>query len=47
MFDEIAAEETNHERLDPLNKKYEMLNLVELVLMIAILGTMSGIRWVF
>jgi hypothetical protein len=47
MFDEIAAEETDHERLDSLNKKYGMLSLVELVLMIAILGTMSGIRWGF
>lgn len=45
MFDEIAAEETDHDRLAALNKKYGMLSLVELVLMIAILATMSGIRW--
>ncbi|SFS98295.1 hypothetical protein [Halostagnicola kamekurae] len=47
MFDEIAAEETNHERLAALNKKYGMLSLVELVLMIAIVATMSGLRWGF
>ncbi len=47
MFDEIAAEETDHERLASLNKKYGMLSLVELVLMIAIVATMSGIRWGF
>lgn len=45
MFDEIAAEETDHERLAALNKKYGMLSLIELVLMIAILATMSGLRW--
>lgn len=47
MFDEIAAEETDHERLASLNKKYGMLSLVELVLMVAIVATMSGIRWGF
>lgn len=45
MFDEIAAEDTDHERLAELNKKYGMLSLVELVLMIAIVGTMVGLRW--
>jgi len=45
MFDEIAADDTDHERLASLNKKYGMLSLVELVLMIAIVLTMSGIRW--
>ena len=45
MFDEIAAEDTDHERLASLNKKYGMLSLVELVLMIAIVATMSGLRW--
>jgi len=45
MFDEIAAEDTDHERLADLNKKYGMVSLVELVLMIAILGTMAGLRW--
>jgi hypothetical protein len=47
MFDEVAADETDHERLDSLNKKYGMLSLVELVLMIAIVATMSGLRWGF
>lgn len=47
MFDEIAAEETDHERLAALNKRYGMLSLVELVLMIAIVATMSGLRWGF
>ncbi|WP_256302028.1 hypothetical protein [Haloarchaeobius salinus] len=47
MFDEIAAAETDHERLAALNKKYGMLSLVELVLMIAIVATMSGLRWGF
>jgi hypothetical protein len=47
MFDEIAAEETDHERLASLNKKYGMLSMVELLLMIAIVATMSGIRWGF
>jgi hypothetical protein len=47
MFDEIAADDTDHERLAELNKKYGMLSMVELLLMIAILGTMSGIRWGF
>jgi hypothetical protein len=47
MFDEIAAEDTDHERLASLNKKYGMLSLVELVLMIAIVLTMTGIRWGF
>lgn len=45
MFDEIAAEDTDHERLASLNKKYGMLSMVELLLMIAILTTMSGLRW--
>jgi hypothetical protein len=45
MFDEIAAEDTDHERLASLNKKYGMLSLIELLLMIAILATMSGLRW--
>ncbi|QKY20501.1 hypothetical protein B4589_008960 [Halolamina sp. CBA1230] len=45
MFDEIVARDTDHERLATLNKKYGMLSLVELVLMIAILATMSGLRW--
>lgn len=44
MFDEIAAEETDHERLSSLNKKYGMLSMVELFLMIAIVATMSGLR---
>lgn len=47
MFDEIAADNTDHERLAALNKKYGMLSLVELVLMIAIVATMSGLRWGF
>ena len=47
MFDEIAADNTDHDRLADLNKKYGMLSLVELVLMIAIVLTMSGIRWGF
>lgn len=47
MFDEVAAEETDHERLATLNKKYGMLSLVELLLMVAIVATMSGIRWGF
>ena len=47
MFDEIAAEETDHERLAALNKKYGMLSMVELLLMIAIVATMSGLRWGF
>jgi len=45
MFDEIAAEDTDHERLESLNKKYGMLSMVELVLMIAIVASMSGLRW--
>ncbi|WP_436901252.1 hypothetical protein [Halovenus halobia] len=45
MFDEIVAADTDHERLAALNKKYGMLSLVELVLMIAIVATMAGIRW--
>ncbi|PGF14207.1 hypothetical protein CP556_24660 [Natrinema sp. CBA1119] len=45
MFDEIDAEETDHERLSSLNKKYGMLSLVELLLMVAIVATMSGLRW--
>jgi len=45
MFDEIAAEDTDHERLADLNKKYGMLSLVELGLMIAIVATMAGLRW--
>ena len=45
MFDEIAADEPDHERLASLNKKYGMLSLVELVLMIAIVATMAGLRW--
>lgn len=47
MFDEIAAEDTDHERLASLNKKYGMLSMVELLLMIAIVATMSGLRWGF
>lgn len=47
MFDEIAARDTDHDRLASLNRKYGMLSLVELVLMIAIVGTMSGLRWGF
>ena len=47
MFDEIAADETDHERLASLNKKYGMLSLVELLLMVAIVATMSGPRWGF
>ncbi len=47
MFDEIAATETDHERLAALNKKYGMLSLVELALMVAIVATMSGLRWGF
>ncbi|WP_353633497.1 hypothetical protein ABSL23_09155 [Halobacterium sp. NMX12-1] len=47
MFDEIAADDTDHERLAALNKKYGMLSLVELALMVAILGTMAGLRWGF
>lgn len=45
MCDEIAAEEPDHERLASLNKKYGMLSLVELVLMIATVATMTGLRW--
>ncbi len=45
MFDEIAADDTDHERLASLNKKYGMLSMVELLLMIAIVATMSGLRW--
>lgn len=45
MFDGIDAKETDHKRLASLNKKYGMLSLVELVLMIAIVATMSGLRW--
>lgn len=45
MFDEIAAAETDHDRLAKLNKRYGMLSLVELVLMIAVVATMSGLRW--
>ncbi len=47
MFDEIAAEETDHERLSDLNKKYGMLSMIELLLMVAIVVTMSGLRWGF
>jgi hypothetical protein len=47
MFDEIAAEDTDHERLADLNKKYGMLSMVELLLMVAIVATMSGLRWGF
>jgi len=47
MFDEIAADETDHERLAALNRKYGMLSLVELLLMVAIVATMSGLRWGF
>ncbi|NHN41050.1 hypothetical protein G9C85_05285 [Halorubellus sp. JP-L1] len=47
MFDEIAADETDHERLASLNEKYGMLSLVELVLMVTIVALMSGIRWGF
>lgn len=45
MFDELRAPETDHERLARLNQRYGLLSLVELVLMIAILGTMSGLHW--
>jgi hypothetical protein len=45
MFDEVVAADTDHERLAALNKKYGMLSLVELVLMIAIVATMAGLRW--
>ncbi|NIC00324.1 hypothetical protein [Halobacterium sp. R2-5] len=47
MFDEIAADDTDHERLAALNKKYGMLSLVELALMVVIVATMSGLRWGF
>ncbi|WP_277542812.1 hypothetical protein [Haloarcula laminariae] len=47
MFGEIAADDTDPERLAALNKKYGMLSLVELVLMVAIVATMSGMRWGF
>ena len=47
MFDEIAAEDTDHDRLAELNKKYGMLSMVELLLMVAIVATMSGLRWGF
>ncbi|WP_313695545.1 hypothetical protein [Halorarum halobium] len=47
MFDEIAAQETDHERLADLNRKYGMLSMVELVLMVAIVVSMSGLRWGF
>ncbi|WP_436932171.1 hypothetical protein [Halosimplex halobium] len=47
MFDEIAAEDTDHERLAALNRKYGMLSMVELLLMVAIVATMSGLRWGF
>lgn len=45
MFDEIAADDTDYERLATLNQRYGMLSLVELVLMVAIVATMSGLRW--
>lgn len=45
MFDEIAAPNTDHDRLATLNKQYGILSLVELVLMIAIVASMSGLRW--
>jgi hypothetical protein len=45
MFDEIAAADTDHERLAALNQRYGMLSLVELVLMVAVVATMSGLRW--
>ena len=45
MFDELAAEETDHDRLAALNKKYGMLSLIELLLMIAVVATMAGLRW--
>lgn len=45
MFDEIAADDTDHERLADLNEKYGVLTLVELELMVAIVDTMSGLRW--
>jgi hypothetical protein len=47
MFDEIAADDTDRERLASLNEKYGMLSLVELALMVAIVATMSGLRWGF
>ncbi len=47
MFDEIAAAGTDHERLASLNKKYGRLSMVEHLLMIAIVATMSGLRWGF
>lgn len=47
MFDELAADDTDYDRLADLNQKYGMLSLVELVLMVAIVGTMSGLRWGF
>ena len=47
MYDELAAEDTDYERLAELNTKYGMLSLVELVLMVAIVGAMSGLRWGF
>ncbi|MGB9963516.1 hypothetical protein [Halobacterium hubeiense] len=47
MFDEIAADDTDHDRLAELNKKYGMLSLVELALMVAIVASMAGLRWGF
>ncbi|GGL37590.1 hypothetical protein GCM10009037_21460 [Halarchaeum grantii] len=45
MFDELAAADTDHERLAELNARYGMLSMVELVLMLAIVASMSGLRW--
>ncbi|GAA0657060.1 hypothetical protein [Salarchaeum japonicum] len=45
MFDELAADDTDYDRLADLNQKYGMLSLVELALMVAVVATMSGLRW--
>lgn len=47
MFDELVAAETDHDRLQQLTARYGMLSLVELLLMIAVVASMSGLRWGF
>lgn len=45
MFEEILAPDTDHDRLATLNARYGMLSLVELILIVAVVATMSGLRW--
>lgn len=47
MFDELAAADTDYDRLASLNKTYGLLSMIELVLMVAIVATMSGLHWGF